>query len=104
MTFPDYQPSGRWRTGGLVVAATVLSLAVAGCAAVTPAGAGSTSGSGGSASVDYFGVPAQADQVKTGGALVMALSAEPDQLDPSLSRSLYSVSYTHLTLPTNREV
>jgi peptide/nickel transport system substrate-binding protein len=90
MTFPDYQPSGRWRTGGLVVAATVLSLAVAGCAAVTPAGAGSTSGSGGSASVDYFGVPAQADQVKTGGALVMALSAEPDQLDPSLSRSLYS--------------
>jgi peptide/nickel transport system substrate-binding protein len=90
MTFPDYQPSARWRTGGLVVAATVLSLAVAGCAAVTPARAGSTSGSRGSASVDYFGVPAQADQVKTGGALVMALSAEPDQLDPSLSRSLYS--------------
>lgn len=90
MTFPDYQPSGRWRTGGLVVAATVLSLAVAGCAAVTPAGAGSPSGSGGSASVDSFGVPAQADQVKTGEALVMALSAEPDQLDPSLSRSLYS--------------
>ena len=89
MTFPDYQPSGRWRTGGLVVA-TVLSLAVAGCAAVTPARAGSTSGSGGSASVDYFGVPAQADQVKTGGALVMALSAEPDKLDPTLSRSLYS--------------
>ena len=57
---------------------------------MTPARAGSTSGSGGSASVDYFGVPAQADQVKTGGALVMALSAEPDQLDPSLSRSLYS--------------
>lgn len=28
--------------------------------------------------------------MKQGGALVMALSAEPDQLDPTLSRSLYS--------------
>ncbi len=91
MTFPDYQPSGRWRAGALVVAtATALTLAVAGCAAVTPAGTGSTSGSGGSAAADSFGVPAQADQVKDGGTLVMALSAEPDQLDPTLSRSLYS--------------
>ncbi|HYO20228.1 MAG TPA: ABC transporter substrate-binding protein [Dermatophilaceae bacterium] len=88
MTFPDYQPSGRWRTGGLVVAAAVLSLAVAGCAAVESAG--STSGTGAGTAADSFGVPAQADQVKDGGALVMALSAEPDQLDPGLSRSLYS--------------
>jgi peptide/nickel transport system substrate-binding protein len=90
MTFPDYQPSGRWRTGGLVVAATVLSLLVAGCAAVKPAGDGSTPGGAGGAAADSFGVAAQADQVKEGGALVMALSAEPDQLDPGLSRSLYS--------------
>lgn len=91
MTFPDYQPSGHWRTGALAVAvATVLSLAAAGCAAVTPAGTGSTSGAGSSPAGDSFGVAAQADQVKAGGALVMALSAEPDQLDPSLARSLYS--------------
>ena len=93
MTLPDNKPSGRWRTGSLVVAATVLSLAAAGCSAVTPAGTaatGSTTGAGGAAGADSFGEPAQAGQVKDGGALVMALSAEPDQLDPSLSRSLYS--------------
>ena len=39
---------------------------------------------------DVFGDPASADQVKDGGTLTMALSAEPDQLDPALSRSLYS--------------
>jgi len=91
MRFPDYQPSGRRRAGALAVtvAATVLSMAVAGCSSVTPvdtAAAGPASGAAG----DSFGEPAQAAQVKDGGALVMALSAEPDKLDPTLSRSLYS--------------
>ncbi|NMO55231.1 ABC transporter substrate-binding protein [Actinoplanes sp. TBRC 11911] len=39
---------------------------------------------------DSFGTPANADEVKEGGKLTIALSAEPDRLDPSLSRSLYS--------------
>jgi ABC-type transport system substrate-binding protein len=39
---------------------------------------------------DSFGSPANADEVKQGGKLTVALSAEPDRLDPSLSRSLYS--------------
>src|SRR5665647_2954482 len=91
MRFPDYQPSGRRRAGAVAVtvAATVLSMAVAGCSSVTPvdtAAAGPASGAAG----DSFGEPAQAAQVKDGGALVMALSAEPDKLDPTLSRSLYS--------------
>ncbi|WP_295702337.1 ABC transporter substrate-binding protein [Lapillicoccus sp.] len=65
--------------------------ALAACSAVTPAGgstgtAGSAAGAGG----DTFGSPATASQVKTGGELVVALSAEPDALDPTTSRSLYS--------------
>jgi len=43
-----------------------------------------------SQSQDSFGTPANADEVKQGGKLTVALSAEPDRLDPSLSRSLYS--------------
>jgi peptide/nickel transport system substrate-binding protein len=39
---------------------------------------------------ESFGTPANADEVKAGGKLTIALSAEPDRLDPSLSRSLYS--------------
>ncbi|MEV4539194.1 ABC transporter substrate-binding protein [Asanoa sp. NPDC049518] len=39
---------------------------------------------------DSFGSPANPDEVKQGGKLTVALSAEPDRLDPSLSRSLYS--------------
>ncbi|WP_406829439.1 ABC transporter substrate-binding protein [Pedococcus sp. KACC 23699] len=81
----------RPRVGGRHVALVVaLSLGAAGCSAVQP-----TSGSGSTASsaatgADSFGEPAAAGQVKDGGDLVMALSAEPDQLDPALSRSLYS--------------
>ncbi len=37
-----------------------------------------------------FGDPADAAQVKQGGTLTVALSADPDKLDPTLSRSLYS--------------
>jgi peptide/nickel transport system substrate-binding protein len=39
---------------------------------------------------DSFGDAADPAAVKDGGTLVMALSAEPDRLDPTLSRSLYS--------------
>lgn len=81
------------RSGSLAVAA-VAALALAGCSAVSPSGggAGGTGGANGAGATgaDTFGEPASADQVKPGGTLVMALSAEPDQLDPALSRSLYS--------------
>ena len=88
---PRRRPRPRVRPHHVAVLAA-LSLAAAGCSAVQPA---ADSGSGGSASSgstgkDSFGEPAAADQVKDGGTLVMALSAEPDQLDPALSRSLYS--------------
>jgi peptide/nickel transport system substrate-binding protein len=78
---------------GLAVLGAALSLGLASCSAVGPAGqgqagtAGATSAGG---NEDVFGEPASPDQVKQGGTLVMALSAEPDQLDPTLSRSLYS--------------
>ena len=68
----------------------ITSLA-AGCSAVKPADdgpAGADATSNGSADGDSFGVPAVAGEVKQGGKLVMALSAEPDKLDPTLARSL----------------
>ena len=79
------------RGGGLAVAA--VGLLAAGCSAVTPARRAAAPVAAPAAprsDADSFGAPAQADQVKAGGTLVMALSAEPDQLDPTLSRSLYS--------------
>jgi peptide/nickel transport system substrate-binding protein len=86
-----FQHSRRRRSRSLVVAATLLSLTAAGCSAVKPADtSGTRTGGGGSAGGDVFGAPANAGQVKDGGTLVMALSAEPDQLDPTLARSLYS--------------
>ena len=81
------------RRGLTVGAVAAVGLLAAGCSAVTPAEQGSGasgSASGAAVDADSFGTPAQADQVKAGGTLVMALSAEPDQLDPTLSRSLYS--------------
>lgn len=89
---PTSSPAwARARALAVVLAAT--SLSVAGCSAVGPSGSqGNTAGSSGGASAggDNFGSPAKADEVKQGGAVVMALSAEPDKLDPALSRSLYS--------------
>jgi len=78
--------------GRLLGTAVVVALAAAGCSSITPAGNGATTSAGGSAGTggDSFGTPAKADEVKDGGTLVMALSAEPDKLDPTLSRSLYS--------------
>ena len=66
---------------GIFVAASML----VGCSAVqeTPTATEDTGG-------DSFGSPADADAVQDGGTLTIALSAEPDQLDPTLSRSLYS--------------
>lgn len=83
----------RARALAVVLAAT--SLGVAGCSAVGPSAnnQGSTGGAAagsGAAGADSFGTPANPDEVKQGGSLVMALSAEPDKLDPALSRSLYS--------------
>jgi len=80
---------GVGRAIGVVAA---VALGAAGCSSIAPAGGGQTTGAGGSGASggDSFGTPAAAAEVKDGGTLVMALSAEPDKLDPTLSRSLYS--------------
>jgi peptide/nickel transport system substrate-binding protein len=70
-----------------VIGATALVLALTACSPVSPKGG---SGAKPAPSGDSFGAPANADEVKQGGKLTVALSAEPDRLDPSLSRSLYS--------------
>ena len=95
MTKRAFRPTGAAMSrGGLIAGAAVLITALAtGCSAVKPAAAGASgadAASNGSAGGDSFGVPAVAGEVKAGGKLVMALSAEPDKLDPTLSRSLYS--------------
>lgn len=78
-------------SGAAVVGAAVVTAALAaGCTSVKQADSGGGSGSSGSATANSFGTPAAATDVRSGGKLVMALSAEPDQLDPTLSRSLYS--------------
>lgn len=92
-TFPFRCRSRRCVTTGLAASVAITALTLAGCSAVTPAGNGSppgTAAAAGGIGANDFGQPATADQVKNGGTLVMALSAEPDQLDPALSRSLYS--------------
>lgn len=87
---PMTQP-GRRSTGRAIALLVAVGLTAAACSSITPAGSGQTTGSGGaSTGQDVFGSPAQAGEVKDGGTLVMALSAEPDKLDPTLSRSLYS--------------
>ncbi len=97
MTFPHLPsgapPSHRAHHGRAVAvggAVAVLAATSAACSAVTPAGQPSGAASSADVGGDVFGEPAQAGEVKPGGTLVMALSAEPDQLDPTLSRSLYS--------------
>ncbi len=84
------------RSGLIVLASALMTSMAAACSAVTPDGGASPGASGaqpganGAVAGEAFGVPAKADEVKQGGKLIMALSAEPDQLDPTLSRSLYS--------------
>src|SRR4051795_5786196 len=91
MTFPAYRSRRRAARASAMVAAVALGAAVAACTPVEPSGKGNGS-SGGSASnsQDSFGTLPAASAVKDGGTLVMALSAEPDFLDPTLARSLYS--------------
>ncbi|MEU7976747.1 ABC transporter substrate-binding protein [Micromonospora sp. NPDC049089] len=71
------------------VAAAVVVCTVVACSPVSN-NEGGTSGGDQSAGQDSFGAPADPAAVKQGGNLVIALSAEPDALDPTLSRSLYS--------------
>lgn len=84
------------RRGGLIGSAAMVVCLAAGCSSVGSSGTGAQASGGasgtasGPAMQDAFGTPVKAGEVKEGGKLVMALSAEPDQLDPTLSRSLYS--------------
>ncbi|MEU4551829.1 peptide/nickel transport system substrate-binding protein [Micromonospora violae] len=72
------------------VAAAAAICTVAACSPVSNNGGGDQPGDNQSAGQDSFGTPADPAAVKQGGELVIALSAEPDALDPTLSRSLYS--------------
>ena len=76
---------------GAVAGVIALALAGTACSPVEPAGNDSSGGGSQSAAgQDVFGDPADPAQVKQGGTLTVALSADPDKLDPTLSRSLYS--------------
>jgi peptide/nickel transport system substrate-binding protein len=77
----------RWIRGrGAAALAIALAAAVAvGCAPVQQ-----NSGPAAAPAGDSFGTPADPAAVQQGGTLVVALSAEPDMLDPTQSRSLYS--------------
>ncbi|MBM0202648.1 hypothetical protein JNW90_05655 [Micromonospora sp. STR1s_5] len=72
------------------VAAAAVVCTVVACSPVSNSEGGDPSGGDQSAGQDSFGTPADPATVKQGGKLVIALSAEPDALDPTLSRSLYS--------------
>ncbi|MFI6064132.1 ABC transporter substrate-binding protein [Micromonospora sp. NPDC051227] len=72
------------------VAAAAVVCTVVACSPVSNSEGGDPSGGDQSAGQDSFGTPADPAKVKQGGKLVIALSAEPDALDPTLSRSLYS--------------
>ncbi|RAO01608.1 Glutathione-binding protein GsiB [Micromonospora saelicesensis] len=72
------------------VAAAAVVCTVVACSPVSNNEGGDPSGGDQSAGQDSFGTPADPAAVKQGGKLVIALSAEPDALDPTLSRSLYS--------------
>ena len=93
MTQRAFRPTGAvlWRRRLTACAAALVTALRAGCSAVKSADNGSAGAGGaanGSAGADSFGVPAVAGEVSQGGKLVMALSAEPDKLDPTLARSL----------------
>lgn len=74
---------------GAVVGVVALAIVGAACSPVEPAG-DQPSGQTGASGQDVFGDPADPAAVKNGGTLTVALSADPDKLDPTLSRSLYS--------------
>jgi peptide/nickel transport system substrate-binding protein len=81
----------RLRAGAVRTAVAVIAMALLGtaCSSVQPAGDQSKNQTA-SQNQDVFGAPADPAQVKDGGTLTVALSADPDKLDPTLSRSLYS--------------
>jgi peptide/nickel transport system substrate-binding protein len=68
--------------------ATLLAAAVSGVALAACSSVGSSSSSGQQSGGNEVGSTAQS--AKQGGTLTVALSAEPDRLDPTLARSLYS--------------
>jgi len=74
----------------MVTGVIALALVGAACSPVEQAGSDTGGSSPSATGQDVFGEPADASQVKEGGTLTVALSAEPDKLDPTLSRSLYS--------------
>ncbi|WP_433308582.1 ABC transporter substrate-binding protein [Micromonospora sp. CA-269861] len=80
----------RRRVLRVAVAAAAVVCTVVACSPVSNNEGGGPSGGDQSAGQDSFGTPADPAAVKQGGKLVIALSAEPDALDPTLSRSLYS--------------
>ena len=83
--------SNRRRTvAGAVAGVIALALAGTACSPVEPAGNDTSGATQSATGQDVFGDPADAAQVKQGGTLTVALSADPDKLDPTLSRSLYS--------------
>ncbi|NYD43253.1 ABC transporter substrate-binding protein [Nocardioides panaciterrulae] len=67
----------------------VVALSLAALSACSSVGA-DNNGASAAKGPDAFGSTADTAQVQDGGTLTMALSAEPDMLDPTLSRSLYS--------------
>ncbi|MGQ5261085.1 ABC transporter substrate-binding protein [Micromonospora sp. ZYX-F-536] len=88
LSFSETSQSRRRPLRAAMAAVAVFCTVVA-CSPVSDSG-GTQSGDNQSAGQDSFGTPADAAAVKQGGKLVIALSAEPDALDPTLSRSLYS--------------
>ncbi|MEV6368444.1 ABC transporter substrate-binding protein [Micromonospora musae] len=88
---PFREPSlPRLRPLRAALAAVVVACTVAACSPVSESGGDPGSDANQSAGQDSFGSPADPNAVRDGGNLVIALSAEPDALDPTLSRSLYS--------------
>ncbi|MEV0284605.1 ABC transporter substrate-binding protein [Kribbella sp. NPDC050820] len=78
------------RYAGAAVGVIALALIGTACSPVEPAGSDSGGSAQPSTGQDVFGDPADPAKVKPGGTLTVALSADPDKLDPTLSRSLYS--------------
>ena len=76
--------------GAAVVAVALFVAAGTACSPVEPSGGDNPSNGQSAGGQDVFGDAADAAKVKQGGTLTVALSADPDKLDPTLSRSLYS--------------
>jgi peptide/nickel transport system substrate-binding protein len=84
--------SGTRRRTAAGIGAAVVAVALVGtaCSPVEPSGGDNPSTGQSAGGQDVFGEAADAAKVKQGGTLTVALSADPDKLDPTLSRSLYS--------------